>query len=102
MHVVNHLNGEETQETRNVMVESARIARGDVKDIDDLTSDNYEALFMPGGFGAAKNLSDFGVKGANMTVKRDVAKVLKDFHVNEKYIGLCCIAPVVAAKFFGT
>ena len=64
------------------MIESARIARGDVKDIDDLTSSNYEALFMPGGFGAAKNWSDFAVKGADMSVKRDITKVLKDFHVN--------------------
>ena len=61
---------------------------------------NYQVLFMPGGFGAAKNWSDFGVKGADMTVKDDVAKVMKDFHGEQKYIGLCCIAPVVAAKVF--
>lgn len=56
---------------------------------------------MPGGFGAAKNLSDFGVNGADMTVKEDVAAVLKDFHKAQKHIGLCCIAPILAAKVFG-
>jgi enhancing lycopene biosynthesis protein 2 len=103
MHVVNHLNGEEQKDhTRNVMAESARIARGNVLPLSKLSSEDYDALFMPGGFGAAKNWSDFGVKGAQMTVQDDVAGVLKDFHAAKKQIGLCCIAPVVAAKVFGT
>ena len=102
MHVVNHLNGEEMNESRNVKTESARIVRGNVKDLSELKSSDFDVLFMPGGFGAAKNWSDFGVKGADMTVHDDVAAVLKDFHAAKKYIGLCCISPVVAAKVFGT
>jgi enhancing lycopene biosynthesis protein 2 len=84
MHVVNHTNGEEMPESRNVLVESARIARGDVKNISELKSAEFDALFVPGGFGAAKNLSDFGVNGADMQVKDDVASVLKDFHGAKK------------------
>ena len=101
-HVVNHTNGEEQAETRNVLLESARIARGNVKDLAELQAKDFDALFVPGGFGAAKNLSDFGIKGADMEVKPDVSQVLKDFHQNQKYIGLCCISPIIAAKVFGT
>lgn len=84
MHVVNHTTGEEMNETRNVLLESSRIARGDVKNIDDLNASDFDALFVPGGFGAAKNLSDFGVNGAEMQVKEDVVKVLKEFHSAQK------------------
>ena len=101
MHVVNHLNGEEQPAPRNVLQESARIARGNVKSLDNLKADDFDVLFIPGGFGAAKNLSDFGVKGANMTVMSDVATVMKEFHTAQKYIGLCCISPIIAAKVFG-
>lgn len=102
MHVVNHLNGEDMKEARNVMTESARIARGNVKAISELKVADFDVLFLPGGFGAAKNWSDFGVKGAEMSVQEDVASVLKDFHGAKKYIGMSCIAPVVAAKVFGS
>uniref|UniRef100_A0A7S3RSD6 DJ-1/PfpI domain-containing protein n=1 Tax=Strombidinopsis acuminata TaxID=141414 RepID=A0A7S3RSD6_9SPIT len=88
-------------EPRNVLVESARLARGDVKPLNELKASDFDALFIPGGFGAAKNLSDFGFKGANMTVQADVEAALKDFHGSKRPIGLCCIAPVVAAKVFG-
>eukprot|EP00351_Strombidinopsis_sp_SopsisLIS2011_P006052 CAMPEP_0116870206 /NCGR_PEP_ID=MMETSP0463-20121206/75_1 /TAXON_ID=181622 /ORGANISM="Strombidinopsis sp, Strain SopsisLIS2011" /LENGTH=128 /DNA_ID=CAMNT_0004506433 /DNA_START=248 /DNA_END=634 /DNA_ORIENTATION=- len=89
-------------QTRNVLVESARLARGDVKAISQLKASDFDALFVPGGFGAAKNLSDFGFKGADMQVHSDVEAVLKDFHATKRPIGLCCISPVVAAKVFGT
>lgn len=102
MHVVNHMNGEEQSNARNVLQESARIARGNVKTLDQLKAADFDALFIPGGFGAAKNLSDFGVNGANMAVKDDVTAVLKEFHAAQKYIGLCCIAPILAAKVFGS
>ena len=101
-HTTNHLNGEDMKESRNIMTESARIARGSVKEISELKAVDFDALFMPGGFGAAKNWSDFGVKGAEMTVQEDVARVLKEFHSSKKYIGLSCIAPVVAAKVLGS
>ena len=72
-----------------------------MKPLDQLNSADFDALFIPGGFGAAKNLSDFGVNGANMTVESDVKKVIEEFHQNRKYMGLCCIAPILAAKVFG-
>lgn len=97
-HVVNHLTGEEESASRNVMQESARIARGNVKDIKDLSAEDYDALIIPGGFGAAKNLSDFGFAGEKMQVKEDIDRVLNDFYSHKKVIGLTCIAPVVAAK----
>ena len=100
-HVVNHLTGEEQQQTRNVMEESSRISRGDCKALSDLKAQDFDALLIPGGFGAAKNLCDFGFKGADMTVQADIEKVLKDFHSMNKVIGLTCIAPVIAAKVFG-
>jgi enhancing lycopene biosynthesis protein 2 len=100
-HVVNHLDGEEQQQTRNVREESARITRGNCKDLVELDSTNYDCLIIPGGFGAAKNLSDFGFKGQDMQVDDLVVKVLKDFHSQEKIIGLTCIAPILAAKVLG-
>lgn len=84
-----------------MLVESARIARGNVKSMQEMKSEDFDALFVPGGFGAAKNLSDFGFKGAEMEVQKDVSDCLKDFHSNQKYIGMCCISPVIAAKVFG-
>jgi len=70
--------------------------------LDTLDHSNFDALFIPGGFGAAKNLSDFGFKGADMIVQPDVEKVILDFHGNSKYIAMCCISPVIAAKVFGS
>ena len=99
--MVNHLNGEEQKEERNVLVESARIARGNVKDLNQLRASDFDALIIPGGFGAAKNLSDFGFKGQDYQVKEDVANVLKDFHKQGKVIGLTCIAPILAAQVLG-
>ncbi len=58
-------------------------------------------MVFPGGFGAAKNLCDFGFKGADMAVDPEVARVLKEFHGAGKPLALCCIAPVVAAKVLG-
>merc|ERR1712226_38927 len=98
MHVIDHTKGEEMPETRNVLVESARIARGKIEDIELLDASKCDAIIFPGGFGAAKNLSNFAVKQAEMTVNEQVAKVLNDFHASKKPIGLCCIAPVLAAK----
>lgn len=100
-HVVNHLTGDEQPNPRNIMEESARIARGNVKDIKELKSADFDALIVPGGFGAAKNLCDFGFKGADMTVKEEMERVLREFHSEQKVIGLTCIAPVIAAKVFG-
>ncbi|XP_076057782.1 glutamine amidotransferase-like class 1 domain-containing protein 3, mitochondrial [Oratosquilla oratoria] len=102
MHVIDHSKGAPAEnETRNVLAESARIARGNVKPLSELNSSGADAVIFPGGFGAAKNLSDFAVKGPDMSVIPDVDRVLKDFHAAKKPIGLCCIAPMLAAKVFG-
>ena len=99
--MVDHMTGEEQEHPRNVLKESARIARGAVTDLKELKAGDFDALFVPGGFGAAKNLSDFGFKGADMTVEPDVQAVLEDFRNQNKVIGLSCIAPILAAKVFG-
>lgn len=101
MHVVDHFSGDETGETRNVLVESARIARGEIKDVRELHAADYDALIIPGGFGAAKNLSDFAIAGANCTVQPDVLKAAQGFVSAQKPVGLMCIAPAMAAKIFG-
>ncbi|XP_046997509.1 ES1 protein homolog, mitochondrial-like [Schistocerca americana] len=99
MHVIDHQKGSPVDgENRSVLSESARIARGPVKPLSELTVDSASAVVFPGGFGAAKNLCDFAVKGADCSVNPDVARVLQDFHKAKKPIALCCIAPVLAAK----
>ena len=98
MHVVNHLTGEVMAgEKRNVLVEAARIARGNIKPVTEARVDQFDALLVPGGFGAAKNLSDFAVKGAAMTVQPDFLKFAQAMHTAGKPIGLICIAPTMAA-----
>lgn len=98
MHVINHSNGEVQPEVRNVLVESARICRGDIKPLEKLKSSEFQALFIPGGFGAAKNLSDYAVNNYNLKVNKDLERVLQEFLAGFKPIGLCCIAPVIIAK----
>lgn len=98
MHVINHISGDVMNETRNVLIESARIARGNVKDLASYSADDFDALVMPGGFGAAKNLSSFAVDGADCTINDDVANAVRDTHSAGKVIGAMCIAPVILAK----
>lgn len=98
MHVIDHTKGEPASESRNVLVESARIARGDIKALSELSEASFDAVVFPGGFGAAKNLSTFAVDGPDCKVNTDVERVLTEFHTAKKPIGLCCIAPVLAAK----
>jgi len=100
-HVINHLTGEESDETRNVLVESARIVRGNVIDVQQANAHELDALIFPGGFGAAKNLSSFAFKGTECTVHGDVTRIAKQMHQAEKPIGFVCISPAVAAKVFG-
>lgn len=101
LHVIDHYRGEEMDGTRNVLVESARIARGNVKDVREAKVEDFDALILPGGFGVAKNLSDFAVSGANCTVQPDVLAFTQAFARSGKPIGLMCIAPALAAKIFG-
>jgi enhancing lycopene biosynthesis protein 2 len=101
LHVINHLTGEEMPESRNVLVESARIARGDIKDIREADVEDFDALIMPGGFGAAKNLSNFAVEGAGCTVQPEVLALAEAFAEAGKPVGLICISPALAAKIYG-
>ncbi|NXQ59755.1 GAL3B protein, partial [Anthoscopus minutus] len=100
MHVVDHVKGQPTQEQRNVLVESARIARGNVKDLATLDVKGLDALIIPGGFGVAKNLSTWATQGKDCSISKEVEVVLRAFHAARKPIGLCCISPVLAAKLF--
>ena len=101
LHVINHLTGEPMPETRNVLVESARIARGEIKDIREARVEDFDALIIPGGFGAAKNLSSFATEGAACSVQADVLNLAEAFAEAGKPIGLMCISPAIAAKIYG-
>jgi enhancing lycopene biosynthesis protein 2 len=97
MHVINHLTGEATPESRNVLIEAARIARGQIENIDQLNVNNFDALVIPGGFGVAKNLSSLAVEGAEATVLQSFKTVILAFLETKKPIGAICIAPAVLA-----
>ena len=102
MHVVNHLTGEvEEGAERNVLVESARIARGAVRDVATVDAAELDALILPGGFGAAKNLCDFAVKGADCDVDPGVAALVRAVHEQVKPVAAVCIAPALIAKVLG-
>src|SRR5688572_27591397 len=97
--VTNHLSKQPAAgQTRNVLEESARIARGKIRDIATVQASELDALVLPGGFGAAKNLSDFAAKGAACTVNPEVERLVSEMHAAGKPVGLACIAPVLAAK----
>ncbi|CCQ89587.1 Enhancing lycopene biosynthesis protein 2 [Nitrospina gracilis 3/211] len=101
MHVINHLTGEEAKgESRNVLVESARIARGEIKDIATVKADDLDAIIFPGGFGAAKNLCDFAVNGENCKVHPEVQRLVREFKDKQKPQGAVCIAPAVMAGIY--
>ena len=103
MHVVNHLTGEpEAGAVRNVLVESARIARGKVRDVARVQADELDGLILPGGFGAAKNLCDFAVKGKDCTVHPEVARLVRDVHAQGKPVAAVCMAPALLARVLGT
>lgn len=101
LHVINHLTGEEMPESRNVLVESARIARGNVKDLGEADVNDFDALIVPGGFGAAKNLSSFAIDGPGCSVHPDVLALAEAFAEAGKPVGLICISPALAAKIYG-
>ena len=101
LHVINHLTGEEMPESRNVLVESARIARGEIKDIREARAEDFDALIVPGGFGSAKNLSSFASEGSACSVQADVLAVAEAFAEAGKPVGLMCITPAIAAKIYG-
>jgi enhancing lycopene biosynthesis protein 2 len=98
MHVIDHVGQKVVAESRNVLVESARIARGAIRDLQHVTEADIDALIVPGGFGAAKNLSDFAVKGADATVHPQVQRILREMFDAGKPIGAMCIAPATVTK----
>jgi len=98
LHVINHLTQQEVDEKRNVLVESARIARGEIQDVAEIHAADIDALIIPGGFGAAKNLSDFAVKGPDADVHPEVLRLLKDMADSAKPIGAICIAPATLTR----
>lgn len=98
---VNHLTMQETGAKRNVLIESARIARGNIKNIQDVKASDLDAVIFPGGFGAAKNLCDFAAKGADAAIQPDVAKLVRDMAKAKKPIGAICIAPALIAATLG-
>lgn len=99
-HVINHLNGEVMSETRNVLVESARIARGAIKDLKEYDPADFDAIIFPGGFGAAKNLCSFAFNGPDCSVNEDVEKAIKSTKNAGKPMSALCIAPAIMAKIF--
>lgn len=99
--VFNHAAGKCTEERRNIMVEAARIVRGNILPVTKFNADDFDALLFPGGFGAAKNLFTYAYDGINFKVNKDVEKAIKDIHAQGKPIGAMCIAPLMVAKVLG-
>ncbi len=101
--VVNHLTGEQVEGvSRNVLEESARIVRGEISDIATIKAVDLDALFIPGGFGAAKNLCDFAFKGTDCEVHPEVARLIREVAAAKKPLAAVCIAPALVAKVLGT
>jgi enhancing lycopene biosynthesis protein 2 len=99
LHVINHLTQqEEAGQTRNVLVESARIARGEIRDLSAVGAAELDALIVPGGFGAAKNLSNFALKGADAEVHPEVNRILNEMTAAQKPVGAICIAPATLTR----
>ena len=100
-HIVDHQRGEPVDGTRNVLAEAARIARGNVTALSAVKHEELDALILPGGFGAAKNLCTFAFDGANMKVDEDLSELIRNINGAGKPLGFICIAPVIGAKVLG-
>ena len=97
-HVINHTSGDEMQENRNVLVESARIARGNIKSLDEVSASDLDAMAIPGGFGAAKNFTKWAFSGPDGDILLNVKKIILDMVQAGKPVAAMCMAPVVVAK----
>ena len=97
-HVVDHLAGEATGEQRNVLIESARISRGNIKDVKDVVVEDIDGLIIPGGFGVAKNLSNFAIKGKHADIHSEVRRIIADTSAAGKPVGAMCVSPAILAK----
>jgi len=98
LHVINHYTGSEMDESRNVLMESARIARGKIRDMAEVHASDVDALIFPGGFGVVKNLCDYAMAGTDCSVNPDVKRLATDVHKAGKPIGIICISPAMFAK----
>jgi enhancing lycopene biosynthesis protein 2 len=100
-HVINHLTGKEMKESRNVLTEAARIARGKIRPLTEYRAGQFDALFLPGGFGVAKNLCTYAFDGPDCNVDRVVEEAIRSTHRAGKPIGALCISPVLVARVLG-
>ncbi|HUW93604.1 MAG TPA: isoprenoid biosynthesis glyoxalase ElbB [Bacteroidales bacterium] len=100
-HVINHITGEVVNESRNVMTEAARIARGKIKPMTEYRAADFDALIFPGGFGVAKNLCTYAFDGVECRVDRVIEDAIRDTHKAHKPIGALCISPVLIARVLG-
>jgi enhancing lycopene biosynthesis protein 2 len=98
---VNHLTAQPTGRKRNVLEESARIARGNIKDMAQVKASDIDALIIPGGYGTAKNLSNFASSGAQAKAHPEVERLVKEVYLAKKPIGAICIAPATIAAILG-
>ncbi len=99
-HVVNHINGEEMKETRNMLVEAARIARGEIVDIENIILRDLDVLLIPGGFGSAKNFTSWAFEGPDGHILPSVQKIILEMNQMKKVIIALCVSPIVLAKAF--
>ena len=99
-HVINHLTGEEMDENRNMLIEAARIARGDIKEINTISPADIDAVVIPGGFGAAKNFTKWAFDGPQGAILPEVKLFLVNMVNVGKPICALCVSPVVLAKAF--
>lgn len=99
-HVINHISGEPSDETRHAMVEAARIVRGRIQPLDDLEASEFDGLIVPGGFGVAKTLSTFALDGAEYVIDAVFLRVMTRFKVLAKPAAYLCIAPVLLPKVY--
>lgn len=102
VHPKNFLTNETLPELRNVMNESARITRSQIRDLKELNASDFDALALPGGYGAALHLSTWAAQGSKCKINPELEKAIKDFHSTSKPIGAICIAPVIVAKALGS
>ncbi|PHM46986.1 isoprenoid biosynthesis glyoxalase ElbB [Xenorhabdus miraniensis] len=100
-HVINHLNGEEKKEIRHVMEESARITRGNIQPLSQVDINELDALIIPGGFGAAKNLCNFAFKGSDCEINKELLSIIQGMYQQGKPMGFMCISPVMVPKILG-
>lgn len=97
-HVINHMTGEEMNESRNILVESARIARGDIHDINDISPAIIDALVIPGGFGSAKNFTNWAFNGSDGEILPEVKLLIVNMINVGNPVAALCVSPVVIAK----